>query len=178
MQTAVPPVLAPTAGPFLSAVRSFFSISHTFAPASAISQIRDSIVVSISACHAEDPGSIPGRGNSSAVPIKSAAGARWSLASLCLFFLAVVYEVERPRGAASQRRLGAPLSADVPSATCIFFFWAALLAPSPFPGKATFLESPEARGLAACGSGCALARGSGLGPWRQYAHWVAKKQHF
>ena len=25
-------------------------------------QIRDSIVVSISACHAEDPGSIPGRG--------------------------------------------------------------------------------------------------------------------
>ena len=27
-----------------------------------ISQIRDSIVVSISACHAEDPGSIPGRG--------------------------------------------------------------------------------------------------------------------
>jgi hypothetical protein len=26
-------------------------------------QIRDSIVVSISACHAEDPGSIPGRGN-------------------------------------------------------------------------------------------------------------------
>ena len=26
------------------------------------SQIRDSIVVSISACHAEDPGSIPGRG--------------------------------------------------------------------------------------------------------------------
>ena len=27
-----------------------------------IIQIRDSIVVSISACHAEDPGSIPGRG--------------------------------------------------------------------------------------------------------------------
>ena len=26
-------------------------------------QVRDSIVVSISACHAEDPGSIPGRGN-------------------------------------------------------------------------------------------------------------------
>ena len=26
------------------------------------SQIRDSIVVSISACHADDPGSIPGRG--------------------------------------------------------------------------------------------------------------------
>jgi len=25
-------------------------------------RIRDSIVVSISACHAEDPGSIPGRG--------------------------------------------------------------------------------------------------------------------
>ena len=25
-------------------------------------QIRDSIVVSISACHADDPGSIPGRG--------------------------------------------------------------------------------------------------------------------
>ena len=25
-------------------------------------QVRDSIVVSISACHAEDPGSIPGRG--------------------------------------------------------------------------------------------------------------------
>ena len=25
-------------------------------------QIRDSIVVSVSACHAEDPGSIPGRG--------------------------------------------------------------------------------------------------------------------
>ena len=29
---------------------------------SALRQIRDSIVVSISACHAEDPGSIPGRG--------------------------------------------------------------------------------------------------------------------
>ena len=28
-----------------------------------INHIRDSIVVSISACHAEDPGSIPGRGN-------------------------------------------------------------------------------------------------------------------
>ncbi len=27
-----------------------------------IEQIRDSIVVSISACHADDPGSIPGRG--------------------------------------------------------------------------------------------------------------------
>ena len=27
-----------------------------------INHIRDSIVVSISACHAEDPGSIPGRG--------------------------------------------------------------------------------------------------------------------
>ena len=27
-----------------------------------IDKIRDSIVVSISACHAEDPGSIPGRG--------------------------------------------------------------------------------------------------------------------
>ena len=26
-------------------------------------QLRDSIVVSISACHAEDPGSIPGRGS-------------------------------------------------------------------------------------------------------------------
>ena len=28
----------------------------------AISEVRGSIVVSISACHAEDPGSIPGRG--------------------------------------------------------------------------------------------------------------------
>ena len=28
----------------------------------ALPSIRDSIVVSISACHAEDPGSIPGRG--------------------------------------------------------------------------------------------------------------------
>jgi hypothetical protein len=27
-----------------------------------VSEIRDSIVVSISACHADDPGSIPGRG--------------------------------------------------------------------------------------------------------------------
>ena len=31
-------------------------------PAERHCQIRDSIVVSISACHAEDPGSIPGRG--------------------------------------------------------------------------------------------------------------------
>ena len=31
--------------------------------ASKSSQIRDSIVVSISACHAENPGSIPGRGD-------------------------------------------------------------------------------------------------------------------
>jgi hypothetical protein len=28
----------------------------------ALGHLRDSIVVSISACHAEDPGSIPGRG--------------------------------------------------------------------------------------------------------------------
>ena len=34
--------------------------------------IRDSIVVSISACHAEDPGSIPGRGFFSAVEAHTA----------------------------------------------------------------------------------------------------------
>ena len=33
-----------------------------FSTSSCFYQIRDSIVVSISACHAEDPGSIPGRG--------------------------------------------------------------------------------------------------------------------
>nr|CUU99284.1 hypothetical transcript [Hymenolepis microstoma] len=31
-------------------------------------RLRDSIVVSISACHVEDPGSIPGRGLSSSLP--------------------------------------------------------------------------------------------------------------
>ena len=34
-------------------------------------QIRDSIVVSISACHVEDPGSIPGRGKFFQAPSKS-----------------------------------------------------------------------------------------------------------
>ena len=33
-----------------------------FSTSSCFYQIRESIVVSISACHAEDPGSIPGRG--------------------------------------------------------------------------------------------------------------------
>ena len=38
-----------------------FSLSSTMD--TGISQFRDSIVVSISACHADDPGSIPGRGD-------------------------------------------------------------------------------------------------------------------
>ena len=37
------------------------------------SDIRDSIVVSISACHAEDPGSIPGRGVYSPRPLSALA---------------------------------------------------------------------------------------------------------
>ena len=36
-------------------------------------QVRDSIVVSISACHADDPGSIPGRGEPSCAQGASAA---------------------------------------------------------------------------------------------------------
>ena len=39
----------------------YFSLSSTMD--TGISQFRDSIVVSISACHADDPGSIPGRGD-------------------------------------------------------------------------------------------------------------------
>jgi hypothetical protein len=45
----------------IAAVRRFHSRLGTRA-SSRLQQVRDSIVVSISACHAEDPGSIPGRG--------------------------------------------------------------------------------------------------------------------
>ena len=44
------------------ASRSLARCDHAFYRDS-LQQVRDSIVVSISACHVEDPGSIPGRGN-------------------------------------------------------------------------------------------------------------------
>ncbi len=43
-------------------------------------QVRGSIVVSISACHAEDPGSIPGRGVWSGLDIAAAVSCRQRVA--------------------------------------------------------------------------------------------------
>ena len=55
--------------------------------------IRGSIVVSISACHAEDPGSIPGRGGVSTAPLTikqiqlSALGMQWQVPGLSTIML-------------------------------------------------------------------------------------------
>ena len=48
-----------------------------------IDKIRDSIVVSISACHAEDPGSIPGRGISS---YPDACDVKFQATHICIVF--------------------------------------------------------------------------------------------
>ena len=48
-----------------------------------IDKIRDSIVVSISACHAEDPGSIPGRGISS---YPDACDVNFQATHICIVF--------------------------------------------------------------------------------------------
>ena len=64
--------------PFVdSGPEAYATMVHSFFDAACGTDFRDSIVVSISACHADDPGSIPGRGvfhiffGLAAVPMRS-----------------------------------------------------------------------------------------------------------